>query len=322
MSTQMKAITLQDVHAAKAAIAPYVVQTPLVRLTALEEEIGRQIYVKCENMQTTGSFKLRGATNKVVALMQQEAGLKGVVTASSGNHGQAVAYAAKQVGIACVVVVPTTVLAVKERAILRYGAEVIRCGTTSNERLALAEEVAAARGYRFVPPYDDPFVVAGQGTLGLEIAAALPDVQTVLVPIGGGGLISGVATAIKGLLPNAHVFGVEPEIANDTYLSFRAGKPIDIGETTTMADGLRTSHPGVYTFPIVQAHVDDILLVREDEIAQAGKRLLREVKMVVEPSGATSFAAALRYAKTFRGPIVCVLSGGNAADETLATWLR
>lgn len=321
MSIHMKTITLDDVRIAKRAISPYVKETPLLRMTNFESEIGREIYVKCENLQTTGSFKLRGATNKILALKQADSNLQGVVTASSGNHGQAVAYAAKQFGVTCVVVVPETVLAVKEQAILAYGAECIRCGTTSNERLERAEEIASTRGLRFVPPYDDLHVAAGQGTLGLEVVQTLPNTATVLVPIGGGGLISGVATAVKGSLANVRVIGVEPELANDTYLSLKHGKSVDIGETKTMADGLRTSHPGVYTFPIVQERVDEVLLVTEEEIECAGQRLLHEAKLVVEPSGATAFAAVLRYGASLDGPIVCVLSGGNIAGETLARWV-
>ncbi|MCL6446380.1 MAG: threonine/serine dehydratase [Alicyclobacillus sp.] len=304
-------LTISDVMAAQKRIHGRVEQTPLLPAPALSAVAGADVYLKCENLQRTGSFKLRGATNKLLALQEQPGDVPGVITASSGNHGQAVAYAAQSLGMPCTVVVPETVLAVKEAAIRAYGARVIRCGTMSKHRIELAEQLAEKEGLVFVPPYDDPDVAAGQGTIGLEILAQLPEVASVVVPVGGGGLISGIATAIKGRAPHVRVIGVEPETANDTYQSFYAGRVIEIQGTDTIADGLRTSHPGHYTFPLVQAHVDEITLVSEDAIIGAFGQLLGIAKLLVEPSGCVSAAAVLSRSTAVQGPVVCVLSGGN-----------
>ncbi|MCL6516298.1 threonine/serine dehydratase [Alicyclobacillus sp.] len=318
-------VTYEDIQAAARRIQPYVVRTPLLHAENLSRRLGADVYLKCENLQRTGAFKARGALNMVLSLMASANPPKGVITASSGNHGQAVAYAASLVGVPCTVVVPKTVLPVKERAIQAYGARVIRCGTMSSQRIERAQELAQQEDLAFVPPYDHPWVAAGQGTAGLEIALDLPTVRTVYVPVGGGGLISGVATALKSAVPGVRVIGVEPELANDTHLSLRAGHPVDIGETRTIADGLRTNHPGHYTFPIVQRNVDDIDLVSEGAIRQAVIELLGANKLLVEPSGATSVAAALAAAERGEapeGPVVCVLSGGNMELGMLAEWLR
>lgn len=315
-------VTLAHIQQASKRIGDRVVTTPLLYAPRLSELCQREVYLKCENLQRTGAFKLRGALNKVLSIAEHGGAMTGVITASSGNHGQAVAYAAALVGLPCTVVVPENVLAIKEQAILGYGAQVIRCGTTSSERIELAERIAAEKNLKFVPPYDDPFIVAGQGTVGLEIAEQLPDAAAVIVPVGGGGLLSGVATAIKSLLPNAAVYGAEPALANDTYLSRQQGRPVDIGATSTIADGLRTSHPGEFTFPIVQKYVDDIVLVSEEEIKAALTTLLETSKLLVEPSGCTSAAAALKLPELKpnedQGPVVCVLSGGNVELSTVA----
>lgn len=318
-----KPIDWADIVQAKARIASYVRETPLVYAHRLSMRLGHDVYFKCENLQVTGAFKARGATNFVLALVEDAsrsgAALpSGVITGSSGNHGQAVAFAAKQVGIPCVVVVPEDVVGVKEAAIRSYGAEVVRCGRTSSERIERAETIAAQRGYVFVPPYDHPLIAAGQGTAGLELVAQLPAVRQVFVPVGGGGLISGVATAVTTKLQNAQVFGVEPELANDTYLSLAAGYPVDIGVTTTVADGLRTNHPGAYTFPIVQQTVNRVVLVTESAILAALRDLIAE-KLIAEASGATSVAGVIRAAEEgwLAGPAVCVISGGNVAPEVL-----
>lgn len=325
-------VTLADVRDALARITSYIDKTPLLRAPQWSELAGVDVYLKCENLQRTGSFKLRGATNKVLTLLDAAkaptrvgagtTAIRGVTTASSGNHGQAVAYAAQQARLPCVVVVPQTVLAVKEEAIRVYGAEVIHCGTTSAERIALAEEIAAQRGLQFVPPYDDPAIVAGQGTVGLELVEQAPQPPgTVIVPIGGGGLTSGVALTVKSLSPNTTVWAAEPALASDTWQSVQAGEIVEIGESQTIADGLRSSHPGYFTFPLVQQFVDDVVLVEDSYIAAALLDLLQKSKLLVEPSGATSLAAlaavidrgglALEQLRA-RGPVVCVLSGGNA----------
>lgn len=322
-----KQIDWEDIVQAKARIAKYVGATPLVRAHRLSARLGQDVYFKCENLQVTGAFKARGATNFVLSLVADanKAGEPlpaGVITGSSGNHGQAVAFAAKQVGLPCVVVVPEDVVAVKEAAIRSYGAEVVRCGRTSSERIERAETIAAERGLVFVPPYNHPLIVAGQGTAGLELAEQLPAVRQVFVPVGGGGLVSGVATAVRSAAPDAQVYGVEPELGNDAYLSLKAGRIVDIGVTTTVADGLRTNQPGSYTFAIMQERVDGIVLVSESSILGA----MRDVgadKLIVEPSGATSVAGLIRAAEEgwLTGPAVCVLSGGNVAPEILVETL-
>lgn len=300
-------VTLADIEAARERIRSIVLQTPLI-----EDPTGTGLRFKAEHLQRTGSFKLRGAANAV--LRAAEAGAKHVVTGSSGNHGQAVAYIAKQLGIQATIVAPEDAPAVKVRGMRSYGATVELCGRTSTQRLARAAEIVKETGAVFIAPYDDPFVQAGQGTLGLEIIAQAPDVEAVYVPIGGGGLIAGVATAIKEANPKVKVIGVEPETANDAYLSRQKGERVDIGGSTTIADGLRAATPGELTFPVIQRYVDEIVLVSDDEIKRACRYLLEQVRQAVEPSGATSVAAMLRAG----GKSVAVVSGGNVDLASLS----
>lgn len=296
----MTQCTLAEIHAARERIRGIVLRTPL-----LEDPTGSGLFVKAEHLQKTGSFKLRGAANRVVRAVEE--GARHVVTGSSGNHGQAVAYIARQLGIMATIVVPEDAAQVKVRGMREYGATVEFCGRTSGERLARAEEICRTEGAVFIPPYDDPYVMAGQGTAGLEILEQLADVEAVYVPVGGGGLLSGVATAIKETNPRVRVVGVEPELANDTFLSRQRGEVVDIGANSTIADGLRTSRPGSLTFPVVQRYVDDLALVSEAEIRAASRYLLEKMKQAVEPSGAVSFAAALRAG----GRAIALVSGGN-----------
>jgi threonine dehydratase len=293
-------VAIHDIKAARERVAGVIVRTPV-----LEDPCGSGLLFKAEHLQRTGSFKLRGATNRV--MRAQAEGAEHVATGSSGNHGQAVACIAHRLGMRATIVVPRDASPAKVRGIRSYGAAVEFCGLTSDERLARAAEIARARGAVFVPPYDDEDVIAGQGTVGLEILEQVPDVRVVYVPVGGGGLISGTATALKESRPSVRVIGVEPELANDTYLSRQRGEVVSIGPTTTIADGLRTSHPGELTWPVVQRYVDDIVLVSEDEIRAACRYLLRQAKQVVEPSGAVSVAAAMRTG----GRVLAVVSGGN-----------
>jgi threonine dehydratase len=293
-------VSLTEIKAARERIRGRVIETPVVA-----DPTGSGLLLKLENLQTTGSFKLRGATNRVMQAVA--AGATHVVTGSSGNHGQAVAYAAMTLGIKATIVVPEDAPQVKVRGILSYGATVERCGYTSNERLARAAELVKTLGAVFIAPYDDEQVQAGAGTIGLEILEQVPDVQTVYVPIGGGGLISGVSTALKESNPRIRVIGVEPELASDTYQSRQTGQIVDIGQTKTIADGLRTSHPGALTFPVVQRYVDELQLVSEDEIKRACRYVLERCKIACEPSGAVSVAAAMRAG----GRAVAVVSGGN-----------
>lgn len=293
-------INLAAIRAASERIRPNVIRTPV-----LEDPTGTGVCFKAEHLQRTGSFKARGATNRVI--LAAEAGARHVVTGSSGNHGQAVAYIAHQLGLKATIVVPEDAPRVKVRGIESWGATVEFCGRTSTERLARAAQIVAESGAVFIAPYDDPQVMAGQGTVGLEILEQVPDVETVFVPIGGGGLISGVSTAIKESNPRVRVVGVEPALADDTYRSRQQGMRVNIGASTTIADGLRSSEPGEMTFPVIQRYVDEIVLVSEEEIRHACRYMLEQVRQVVEPSGAVSVAAALRTG----GRAVAVISGGN-----------
>jgi threonine dehydratase len=293
-------ITIRDIEQARDRIGPVVLQTPL-----LVDPSGSGLRIKAEHLQLTGSFKARGAANRMTVAAAE--GIKQVVTASSGNHGQAVAYMAQRLGIKATVVVPEDAIKRKVEGIRSWGAEVEFCGRTSPERLSRAEQISQQTGAAFIPPYNDPYVMAGQGTIGLEILDQAPDVKTVYVPIGGGGLMSGVATAVKERNPNVRVIGVEPESANDTYLSLQLGQILSIPRSGTIADGLRSNQPGTLTFPVMQRYVDEVLLVSEAEILRAWRYLLVQMRQLVEPSGAVGVAAAMRSG----GEGVAVISGGN-----------
>ena len=294
-------ITLADIQEARERIREIALLTPVI------QDLYSPLRIKAEHLQRTNSFKLRGAANAVSQAVA--AGARHVVTGSSGNHGQAVAYIARQLGIRATIVVPEDCQPAKMRGMERWGARVEFGGLTSTARLARAAEITEQEGAVFIAPYDDPRVMAGQGTVGLELLEQVADLEVVYVPVGGGGLISGVATAIKESRPGVRIIGVEPELANDTYLSLQAGRIIAVDATQTVADGLRTAQPGNLTFPVIQRYVDEIVTVSEEEIRQARRYLLEQMKQVVEPSGAVSVAAALRSGA---GRAVAVVSGGNA----------
>ncbi|WP_019412853.1 threonine/serine dehydratase [Paenisporosarcina sp. TG20] len=303
-------ISLKDVQAASERIGDITYVTPILKSQQLSHICGNQIFLKSEHLQKTGSFKIRGASNKVIQAIQE--GAKYVTAASSGNHGQAVAYIANKYGIPATIVVPEDVSECKINAIKAYNGKIEMCGTTSAERLPRAKEIAVQENGVFIPPYDDPFIMAGQGTVGLEIINQFQDVDIVLVPIGGGGLISGILTAIKESNPKVKVIGVEPEIASDTYLSIQNGKITAISGTSTIADGLRTNQPGDLTFPILMKYLDDIVLVSEEEIRLAFSFVMERMKQLIEPSSATTVAAAMFNKIPFQGKkIVTVISGGN-----------
>ncbi len=287
-------------------------ETRLESSRYLSQLSGNRVYIKPENRQRTGSFKIRGACNHIFQL-DKEKGKKGIIAASSGNHGQAVAYAASLLGYPVTIVVPENASPVKVAAAQAYGAEIIRCGTLSTQRRAKAYQLAAERGCAFVHGFDDPHVIAGQGTIGLEILAELPGVDAILVPVGGGGLISGIATAVKESRPGVKVFGVEPSLSNSMYLSLKAGEIAELSSPPkTMADGLRSNKPGQLTFQIVKKYVDDILLVTEEEIRSALITLLERGKMLAEPSGAVTVAAVLAGKVPLKDKtVVAVVSGGN-----------
>ncbi|MEO5936928.1 MAG: threonine/serine dehydratase [Terriglobales bacterium] len=287
---------------------------------------GQNLYLKAENFQPIGSFKIRGAYNKIASLSAAEK-KRGVIAHSSGNHAQGVAYAARELGIKATIVLPSSAPKNKVDATRALGAEIVLSGPTSPERIALADELAAKHNYVLVPPYNDELVIAGQGTMGLEIMEDLPDVKLVLVPVSGGGLISGVASAIKLLKPNVKVVGVEPELAADAQASLKAGKIIKFDPeqvARTIADGLRTTPVGEIPFQHIYKYVDDIVTVTEQEIKDAIKKLLFEGRLVAEASGAVT-SAAWFYHRDKLPPAkktVAVVSGGNIDPALLREILK
>src|SRR5271165_7189621 len=313
-------LTLDAFRDAQVRIRDVAVHTPLVRLPILGA--AGEVYVKDEGLQPIGSFKLRGAYNKIAQLSDAER-RRGVITYSSGNHAQGVAYAAREVGAKAVIVMPSNAPAIKRAATLALGAEVVDVGMASSERLAVAEQLVREHGYVVVPPYDDEQIIAGQATCGLEIVEALPDVDLVLAPVSGGGLLSGVAAAVKQLRPQARVFGVEPELAGDTAESFRAGSIVTWGAelvSRTIADGLRTQSVGVRNFAHIQAFVEGILTVTEAEIRAAMRAIVAATRLVPEPSGAVATAALLFHAAELPAyaTAVAIVSGGNVDPAQLA----
>lgn len=314
-------LTKQNIMEAQARIAPYIHTTPLLTSGQLNARCGNTIYLKSEHLQKTGAFKIRGAANKVTQAVAD--GANYVTAASSGNHGQAVAYIAQALGIKAKIVVPEDASACKVGAIEGYSSTVEKCGYLSSDRIPRAKAIAEAENGVFIPPYDDPLIMAGQGTIGLEILQQLDNIDAVIVPIGGGGLISGIATAIKESNPAIKVIGVEPVSANDTYLSLQNGAITAIASTTTIADGLRTIQPGDCTFSVVQKYVDEIVLVSEEEIKEAFTFVLERMKQLIEPSSATVIAACMFNKLPFEGKnIVAVISGGNVDMADLSKVIK
>jgi threonine dehydratase len=315
-----RVITLDDVRLAQSRVRGVALRTPLVPCPRGEEE--RLLYLKAENLQPTGAFKLRGAYNKISSLSPEER-RRGVVAHSSGNHAQAVAYAARSLGVRAVIVMPRRAPRVKLDATAVFGAEIVFVGDDSAERVRRAEELAAEHGYVPVPPYDDETLIAGQGTVGSEILEDLPEVETVLVPVSGGGLISGIAAAIKLSRPEVRVIGVEPELAADARESLRTGRLVELPAEQvgrTIADGLRVRKLGYAPFEHVSAFVDDIVAVSEDEILDAMRRMALRARLVAEPSGAVAFAAYLFHRDELPATRlnVAVVSGGNVEPDLLA----
>lgn len=316
-------VSLSDIQQAARRIRPVARVTPLLDLS-LSLPPGcacAPLLVKCENLQPGGAFKIRGAYNMLSRLGEDER-RRGVVTYSSGNHGQSLALAAHLLGIRALVVMPTTAPPVKVAGAKRYGAEVVFEGTTTLHRKARAETEAAARGLTIVPPFDHPWIIEGQGTIGLEILDQCPEVDTVYVQVSGGGLIAGVAAAIKHVKPAARIIGVEPAGAAKMSASLAAGAPVTLPATASVADGLMAVRPGDLTFAHVQALVDEVVTIEDEATLDALRWLFRDAKLVVEPSGAITVAAALSgVARTGTGPAVAVLSGGNVAPEAFAKYV-
>lgn len=299
---------IEDAHRLLAGV---VERTPLLRSPWLSSEIGADARLKCENLQRAGAFKIRGAYNAVARLSEQERA-RGVIAYSSGNHAQGVALAAKLFGVPAVVVMPTTSPEIKREGARRFGAEVVLEGTTSIERQQRAESIAAERGLTIIPAFDHPDIIAGQGTTAIEILEDWPEVEQIVVPIGGGGLVSGIAAYVKQTRPEVRVVGVEPETADAMARSLEAGHPVTIPPARTVADGLMPVRPGDLTFAHAREYVDDVVRVSDDAIINATRRLLRDSKLVVEFSGAATVAALLSHDIAGRGSCVAaVLSGGN-----------
>lgn len=304
--------TARDVRAARERITEHVVQTPCTRSPVFSDLVAGNLFVKFENLQRTGSFKDRGSLNRMIELDAEER-RRGVVTASAGNHAQAVAYHAHRLGIPATVVMPENAPLIKVENARRYGARIVQRGTILDESASEAERIAAEHGLVLVHPFDDPFVIAGQGTIGLEIAEQVPDVDLVVVPVGGGGLVAGIALALREVRPSVRIVGVESEAAPSARASRDAGRIVPIESAATLADGIATKQVGALTFPLLQALVDDIVVVSEPEIATAILMLIEREKTVAEGAGATPLAALVGGQVRLRADenAVLVLSGGN-----------
>lgn len=314
----MSIVTLDEIVEAQTRIRGVAVRTPLVPLSVVGA--AGEVFIKNEGLQATGSFKVRGAYNKISQLSPEERG-RGVVAYSSGNHAQAVAYAGRALGVKAVIVMPSNASEVKRKATAALGAEIVTVGPASAERKQKAEELAAEFGYVIVPPYDDAQIIAGQGTCGLEIVEQLAEVDLVLAPVSGGGLLSGVAAAVKHSQPETRVIGVEPELAADAQESFRSGTLVTWPAektTRTICDGLRTQSLGELNFEHIRTFVDDIVTVTEDEVRQA-MRVLHSMGITAEPSGAVSTAAALFHQAELvpYRKAVAVMSGQNVEPGVL-----
>jgi threonine dehydratase len=313
---------IEDVFAAAARLKGIARETPVHTSRTLDARTGAAVFLKCENFQRTGAFKFRGAYNALAQLGPDER-RAGVLTYSSGNHAQAVALAGRLLGIRTVVVMPSTAPAIKAAATRGYGAEVVTYDPQSEEREALAERIRKERGLVLIPPFDHPHVIAGQGTAAYELIQATGQLDTVLAPCGGGGLLSGTALATRSLLKNAKVFGVEPEGADKGARAFRAGRIVRVERPVSMADGLMPKALGECTFALIRQHVTDMVTVTEEEIRATLDFLWNRMKLVVEPSGAVALAPVLHGKLDVKGRRVgVILSGGNADIGKVADWLR
>jgi threonine dehydratase len=310
-------VGLTEIEAASRRLTGVIVPTPLIPADTLSDMVGAQVRLKCENLQRAGSFKIRGAFNFVSQLSDDQVA-RGIITYSSGNHAQAVALAGKLRHLRVVVVMPTDAPKVKRDGAARLGAEVVFEGTTSIERKARAEQIAEDEGMVVVPPFDHRHIIAGQGTVGLEIARAWPDVDIVLAPIGGGGLASGVAAAVKRMCPSARVIGVEPEGAASMRRALDNGSPVLLDEVDTIADGLKPIIAGELTFEHARDLMDDVVTVDDESIVQATGLLVHRHKLVVEYSGAATTAALLSgKVRGKGGRVAVIISGGNLDPSIL-----
>jgi threonine dehydratase len=311
-------LTLDDVQEAATRLKGVAHRTPVLRSRTLDGRAGAEVFLKCENYQRIGAFKFRGAYNAVSRLTPEQLA-RGIAAYSSGNHAQAVALAAREFGSTAVIVMPEDTPQSKVDATRGYGAEVVTYDRYTGDRVAIGNALAEERGLALIPPYEHPHVMAGQGTSALELLEENGSVDTLVVPVGGGGLMAGSATAAKGLDRRIRVVGVEPELGNDTKLSLAAGRRVAVPVPRTIADGQAADTPGELTFSVNQKLVDDIVLVTDDEIRAAMRFAFERLKIVLEPSGATSLAAVLQGG--FTGRVGVILSGGNISPERFAELL-
>ncbi|WP_101697327.1 threonine ammonia-lyase [Clostridium minihomine] len=311
-------VTAKEVAQAKERIGKYIYETPIIRIQNLDEALGCQVYVKPENMQKTHSFKLRGALNKILSLSPEQLE-KGIVTVSSGNHGIGVAYAAKLLGVKATVVLTDTAPEIKINGIRDLGSQVMLCEL--NSRQALADSLVEEHGYTFVPPYDDEAIIAGQGTCGLEIVRQLPEVDVIMTPVSGGGLVSGVAIGAKGEKSSVRVVGAEPAVVARYSQSLQAGEPVSLPKAASLADALLVTRPGKTNFPLVKQHVDQVVSTSEEYIIKAVQLLSREGKIIAEPASSITMGAILEGNIRFKpDQKVCfLLSGGNTELPFLAS---
>jgi len=315
-------LSLSDIQSARERIGDRVHHTPLLSATRIGARVGAVLYHKCESLQKTGSFKVRGAHNRL-SLLDQPARARGVITVSAGNHAQALAWASRNEGVRCTVVMPTTASRTKVDASRGYGAEVVLYGSSGMEAFARAHELSVERSLTFVHPFDDDAIMAGQGTVALEILDQVDGIDDVVVPIGGGGLIGGIAVALKESKPSIKVYGVEPTGAAVMRKSLDAGYPVRLESMKTIADGLAAPMAGERTFAIVQKYVDDVVLVEEEEIMTAMRELLFSAKLLAEPAGAAATAAIMAGKLKLDGRrVVAVLSGGNVDAQRVEEVLR
>ncbi len=316
MTTDRLSVTPADVRAARERIGPYVHRTPVMTSRTLDERTGARLYLKCETFQKVGAFKARGAFSRLLLLSPDER-RRGVVAFSSGNHAQAVALAARTLGLPATIVMPKDAPALKLAATRGYGAEVLLYDRREESREEIARKLVAERGALLVPPFDDDAVIAGQGTLALELMEDVPDLDVIVTPCGGAGLLSGVAVAAKGARPGVRLYGVEPEAGDDVRRSVAKGEPVTIPVPRTIADCLQTTHPSERTLRIVMALVEEILTVSDDELKQAMAFAAGRLTLVVEPGGGAGLAAVLagRVPRIGGARVGVVLSGGNVDPE-------
>ncbi|MEU3625411.1 pyridoxal-5'-phosphate-dependent protein [Amycolatopsis coloradensis] len=310
-------VTIEDIRDAAARLAGVAHRTPVVRSRTLDDLVGAQVHLKCENLQRIGAFKFRGAYNAASRLSPEQLA-KGIAAYSSGNHAQAVALAARELGSSAVILIPEDTPKSKKDATAGYGAEIVTYDRYTGDRVAIGEALAAERGLALIPPYEHPHVIAGQGTAALELLEETGSLETLVVPVGGGGLIAGSSTAAKAVQPGIRVVGVEPAAGDDTKRSLEAGERVSIPVPRTIADGQAAAIPGELTFSINRKLVDDIALVTDDQVRDAMRFAFERLKLVLEPSGATGLAALLSGQVPVSGKVGVIISGGNVSPERFA----